>query len=369
VRPITFTDSTSFFAGYSFPATASVKGTETNLLCGNFDGAEAIAVMRFTGLPEEFSIPAGYQDSTWLELTLVKRSPAYRYPVNLSVYKLDQSWAADSTSLIQDANMTLITPQEFTIPDTVLTTGTDIRIPIPMAELENWSSPSDTLGLTLVVKSNDAAYAEIRAAETGRGPQLRFKYRLADATEDSEYKARATKDSYRIDAGLAPLLADRWVVNNIAPSRLYVNFLMDYNRFTDNNGAVLNEIQRKRATINKAELIFFARTNPYYGGSLQYSLRGDRVDDSLFVGQPVEIPDGSTSSGIITQAYVRGDSVVVNVTPLIQAYSSGDKENYGIVIKSLQELLNFGELELWHFTDAPADKQPRLKITYTPPYL
>lgn len=369
VRPITITDSTSFFAGFSFPAVGEVTGDEDNLLCGDFNGAEAIAVMRFSGLPEDFSIPAGYQDSTWLQLTLVRRSPVTRYPVNLRVYKLNQAWAPDSTNLIQDANMTLITPQEFTIPDTILAQGTDIRIPIPPAALEDWSSEADSLGLSLVVKTGAASYVEIREEATGRGPQLRFKYRLEGDTEDREYSMRASKDSHRIDAGLAPLLADRWVIRNINPSRLYVNFAMDYSRFVDNNGAPLSETQRKRATINKAQLIFYARENPYYGTNTQYSLRGDRVDDSLYVGQPIEILDEHTASGITSELYVRGDSVVVNITPLIQAYSSGDNEPWGVVIKSMQELLNFGELELWHFIDAPQGKKPKLQITYTPPFL
>ncbi len=373
-HPLTFTDSDCFVAGYSFPGRDSISGSESNLLSADYEGSEAVSFMRFTGLPGagEFEIPDSYQDSTYLELTLVNRSPADRNPVELFVYKLDQSWAADSTDVISDANLTQITFDPFTVPDSVSIDGTVIQIPLPLAEIENWHSESDTLGLSLALRTGMDSYVEILAAETGRGPKLRFKYRNSDDEpddEDSEYAQRATRDSYRLLADQAPLQSDVWEIANISPSRIYLNFLLDYSKFTDMEGATLDSISLKRATVNHAELIFFIRENPYYTGTRQYSLRGDRVDDSVSVAIPAEISDEQISSGLISQALIQGDSIAVNITPIIQAYSSGDKENWGVVIRSMQEMLNFGKLELWHFTDAPEDKKPRLKVTYTPPFL
>ncbi|MGC9362086.1 MAG: hypothetical protein ACP5F3_04075 [Candidatus Syntrophosphaera sp.] len=374
IHPQTFTDSDCFIGGYSFPCRDSISGNESNLLSANYEGSEAVSFMRFTGLPNEgeFEIPDAYQDSTYLELTLVKRSPLERNPVELFVYKLDQSWAADSTDMISDANLTQITFDAFTIPDSVSTDGTIVQLPLPLDEIENWHSDSDTLGLSLAVKTGMDSYVEILAAETGRGPKIRFKYRNDGddpEDEDSEYAQRATRDSYRVVADQAPLQADVWEIANISPSRMYVNFLLDYAKFTDMQGVVLDSISRKRATINHAELVFFVKENPYYTGTRQYSLRGDRVEDSVSVAIPAEIPDDDIASGLISQALVQGDSVAVNITPIIQAFSSGDKENWGVVIRSMQEMLNFGKLELWHFTDAPEEKKPKLRVTYTPPFL
>ncbi len=124
-------------------------------------------------------------------------------------------------------------------------------------------------------------------------------------------------------------------------------------------------------TINHAELIFYVKENPYYDTSTQYSIRADRLNDSLDINTAIAISDDQVASGITTQSYIRGDSLTVNITPLIQAYTSGDKENYGIVIRSMQELKNYGKIELWHFNDnsTPPEKQPKLRITYTPPFL
>ena len=146
---------------------------------------------------------------------------------------------------------------------------------------------------------------------------------------------------------------------------------MNFSLFQDTEGNPLNEIQLKRTTINHAELILYVKENPYYGTSTQYRLRADRVNDSLDINTAVAVLDEQVASGIITQSYIRGDSLVVNVTPLIQAYTSGDKINYGIVIRSMQELINYGKIELWHFNDSstPAEKKPKLRVTYTPPFL
>jgi hypothetical protein len=290
----------------------------------------------------------------------------------LKVYKLNQSWAADSTNLIQDSNLTLITPQSFTITDTISTSGTQIKIPIPLEALEQWTSEADTLGLTLAIKTGEDSYIEIKSLESGSGPKLRFLYRTNEEEQtEKKYEQYCTKDSYRIDDDIAPILTDQWVLSNIPPSRLFLYFPLDYLLFQDEEGNPLNEIQLKRTTINRADLIFYVKENPYYDTSTQYSIRADRVNDSLDISEAIAISDDQLASGITTQSYIRGDSLIVNITPLIQAYTSQDKENYGIVIRSMQELKNYGKIEFWHFNDSniPPEKKPKLRVTYTPPFL
>lgn len=373
VRPITRTDILDLFAGYSFSGDGKVSGKESTLLCGNYEGIESVTYMRFTGLPADgsFHIPSTYQDSTYLSLTLTRRSPAQRYPVNLSIYKLNQSWAADSTGFIDDNNLTLISQSIFAVPDTVLSTGTEIKIPIPISQIENWRSEADTLGFTLAIKTGQYSWVEMMSMETGRGPQLRFLYRnnTTQKEDDSKYEQRPTRDSYRVDSDEAPLLTNRWVLSNINPSRIYVNFAINNSWFKDLQGNVMDDIQRKRTTINRAQLVLYVKNNPYYGNNTLCKLRADRLNDSLDVTLPVEILDSRLATGINTEQLIRGDSLVVDITPIIQAYSSGDKESYGIVIRLMQEMLNYGKLEFWHFEDAPANKRPKIKLTYTPPFL
>jgi len=374
VRPMSFTTPLDIVAGYSFPGSGSIKGTETSLVCGNYNGIESVAFVRFTGLPSvgTFHIPEAYQDSTYLNLVLTRKFSESRNPVEVKIYKLNQSWAADSTNLIQDSNLSLITPQSYTITDSISSAGTQIKIPIPVAALEQWTSEADSLGLTLAIKTGENSYIEFKSRESGAGPKLHFLYRTTGENPiEKKYDQYCNKDSYRIDEETAPLITNQWILSNIPPSRIYLYFPMNFSLFQDTEGNPLNEIQLKRTTINHAELILYVKENPYYGTSTQYRLRADRVNDSLDINTAVAVLDEQVASGIITQSYIRGDSLVVNVTPLIQAYTSGDKINYGIVIRSMQELINYGKIELWHFNDSstPAEKQPKLRVTYTPPFL
>ncbi len=377
VRPISVTDTLDMIAGYSFAGSAKITGKESTLLCGNYEGIESVAFMRFTGLPAPgtFHIPSSYADSTFLTLTLTRRSVPQGNPINFTIYKLDQAWAADSTGFIQTANLIEISDINLPIPDSISTMGTEIKIPIPISAIDsatdNWQTPADSLGLTLAIRTMSGFWMEAMSLETGRGPQLRFLYRLDDAqnTDDSTYEQRPTRDSYRVDSDEAPLLTDRWIVNNITPSRVYMNFAIDNSWFKDMQGNVMDSLHRRRTTINQARLVLYVKNNPYYTGNFTYKLRADRLNDSLDVSLPVEITDDRLATGIKTEQLVRGDSLVVDITPIIQAYSSGDKVPHGIVIRSLQELLNYGRIEFWHFEDAPADKRPKLRLTYTPPFL
>jgi len=374
VRPMSFTTPLDIVAGYSFPGSGSINGTENSLVCGNYNGIESVAFVRFTGLPSvgTFHIPEAYQDSTYLNLVLTRKFSESRNPVEVKIYKLNQSWAADSTNLIQDSNLSLITPQSYTITDSISSAGTQIKIPIPVAALEQWTSEADSLGLTLAIKTGENSYIEFKSRESGAGPKLHFLYRTTDENPtEKKYDQYCNKDSYRIDEETAPLITNQWILSNIPPSRIYLYFPMNFSLFQDTEGNPLNEIQLKRTTINHAELILYVKENSYYGTSTQYRLRADRVNDSLDINTAITVLDEQVASGIITQSFIRGDSLVVNITPLIQAYTSGDKMNYGIVIRSMQELINYGKIELWHFNDSstPAEKQPKLRVTYTPPFL
>jgi len=269
ILPQSFTDDSSFDLGFSFGTEVEVKGDETNLLCGDFNGIEVVTVAHFSALPDSFAIPntRSYADSTWLQLTVIRQAPLRRTPTVLSIYKLDQYWKEDAASEVLDANMTQI-GETFTLPDSVSSSGTDIKIPIPI-EVLNGLNAADQDSISIVIKANPGSYAELRSRSTGRGPLLRFKYRAISsdgsvATEDSEYSSRAIKDSYRTDAEVAPVVPDQWMISNLGPSRVFVRWVDNWNHFKDQDGTTLSEARRKQVTINKAELIFYTDDNPYY---------------------------------------------------------------------------------------------------------
>ena len=125
-------------------------------------------------------------------------------------------------------------------------------------------------------------------------------------------------------------------------------------------------------TINKASLVLHIKNDDYYHSTKSYSLYPFNV-----VKESIETPVTLVKSDYETLVYtvtssgtITGDSLTVDITPIIQAYTSGDKTPKGIVIQSTQERKNFGTLEFWDCNESTAaEKKPYIKITYTPPYL
>ncbi|HNX36961.1 MAG TPA: hypothetical protein PKI15_01255 [Candidatus Cloacimonadota bacterium] len=373
VKPRTFTDSL-FTEGFSFADTAKVSGYESTLLCGKMGDREAVAMMRFTGLPAD-SLLATVTEAK-LTLKFKRRSPEPRSTLKLNLFRLRGHWTADSTYAVVDDSIVVFDPAipEYTVPD--VSADSTYSITIPNDVISSWSDDTAT-GFCIAMRSSENGWSEIYSIDSGSsGPKLSFKYRLTTDSATStlkEYSSSAVSDSYRITAPFGSELNNRWLIRNINPSRLYVKFAVNPSSFRGMNGAPLDSLSLKRLTINKAELVLYKKTNPYYGSSIPYGLKAYNVTrDSL--SSAISLQEGDYELMTLNPSstgFINADSVVVNVTAMVQGYISGDIPNYGVMIQSTQEMTNFGELELWHFADPalPQGKAPKLRVKYTPPFL
>ncbi|PKN78164.1 MAG: hypothetical protein CVU48_09130, partial [Candidatus Cloacimonetes bacterium HGW-Cloacimonetes-1] len=190
VRPLTFIDSV-FTDGYSYPVEQKIKGTETTLLCSNYNGKSSIAMMRFNGLPEVTATGMTSVDSVSLKLIVLRRSPVRRSPILLDFYRLNQNWAADSTALVLDANMVALNLGQVSIDDSVATTGDTLTIAIPSSVIMAWKT-EDVTGFNLVIKTTSDGYGEFRSIDSGYGPLLSFKYKLAGDTANRSFSTVAS---------------------------------------------------------------------------------------------------------------------------------------------------------------------------------
>jgi len=370
-HPLSFTDSL-FTLGFSFGDTVKVSGYEGTLLAGNMDGAEAITFLRFTGLPAD-SLISTVTDAS-LELTIKRRNTEARNPLTLSFVRLKWHWTADSTFAVADTSLVPAGIADFVVPVIPAMSDSTVSVPLPADLIKNWYHAGSN-GLSIAIKTDAGGFAEFYSIDSGtKGPQIKFKYKLttdAASAAMKEYESYSISDSYRVVAPASGVEAGRWILNNISPSRIFAKFALNPSRFVDMEGVALDEIGLKRLTINKAELVFYVKDNPYYTSPNSYSFRAmNVVRDSINSAEQLYKADyeilalTSISSGTVSS-----DSIVINITPLVQGYTSGDLENLGVVIRSLHEIMNFGKLELWHFSDAPAGKKPYLRVRYTPPYL
>jgi hypothetical protein len=358
---------TSFVMGYSYTHDGKVKGTEQHLLTGVENGISAIAVMNFSGLPEPDSMTVIEQPT--LKLVASRRSPLGRTPLVLSFYKLAQNWAADSTANIEDTNISPLEIADFTVQDTIHTGGDTLTVNIPPALINSWKT-DNVDGFNIIVKALNGGWLELKSNEISNGALLTFKYQAVGDTDTLEYSQRPSKDSYRITGMQDNLVDNVWNLKNLLPQRMFFRFGLPDAIFSDMNNETLDAADLKRMTINKAELVLFVKNNPYYETVkcffYPYHLKADTlVSPTVLTDSNLEAITHTLSTGVV----VDKDSVRIDITAITQAYTSGDKDKNGIVVKSNQEIQNFGSLEFWHYSNAPAGKKPYVRVTYTPPFL
>ena len=364
VRPQTFFYD-GFDLGFSFGDSVAVKGNEKVLLCGHSGEVEAVTVLHFNTLPKDFTIPESYQDTTWVQLSIIRSNKSLRNSTVLQLYSIEQHWLEDAA---QELDLSAMTPigETFTLPDSIGSQGTIVKLPLSV-EFLNQLSTAGKDSLSIGIKAADGTWCEIDSRSTGKGPRISFKYEKPESKQMLTFDMLAARDSYVVTGAQSTIQADKWVINNLYPSRIYVHWLNDWNLFKDMEGNTLDEAQRKRVTINKAELIFHLKENPYYKAGVPYSLKPIWVEkDSVEVA--MQLTGSDLGSGTLpTTGFVKGDSLVVDITPFMQGYANGKKINKGLIIKSEQEMQSFGQMEFYHFT-SPSNK-PKLRVVYTVPWL
>ncbi|MDD2229968.1 MAG: hypothetical protein PHY48_11205, partial [Candidatus Cloacimonetes bacterium] len=101
VNTKTIDDPNNFVDGFSFPSDTLrvVTGSETKLLSGDCQDTQAVAYLRFTGLPRQATIDLVDLDSCYVNLMLIKRSPATATKLKLRLYKINRAWT-DTLSLM-----------------------------------------------------------------------------------------------------------------------------------------------------------------------------------------------------------------------------------------------------------------------------
>jgi hypothetical protein len=356
--------------GFSFPADtlSAISGSELKLLSGDYLGTQAVAYLRYIGMPRQSEIDVCDVDSSFVKLMLVKRSPVSRNPLKLRLYKINGAWN-DTLSVM--SNMEYIQGTEMVVPDSISVFGKELKIPLSQEAIKAWETNADSTGWNLAVKVVDAGYVEFRSRESTVGAELNIRYRKTGETSFGVFNSRPVKDSYTIE-GAQEIANPIWKLNNAKATRLFIKWEPRNALFTDNDGSQLSEIEIKRLTINKAVIVLHVKNNTYYTAGTPYNIFAYNLKrDSISLASPPRIADYETlvytpySTGTIS-----GDSLEVDITPLVQAYVSGDRQAKGISIQSLHERQNFGELEFYDFACiAPDTKRPKVRITYTPPYL
>lgn len=366
----TIIDSLAVVSGFSFPPDTllTITGSEEKILVGNWQGAKAMSLLRFTGMKKDLSAYEIREAS--LALNLLRRDPISRDPLQIRLYKVESGWTDKPDTLVLESSFREHFA-EYTIPNTVSLSGDTIHVELTETVIKNWSSTADTLGFNILVEAVNEGFIELRAATSAAGSRLSYKYKTATETEFASFSALAVKDTYGFVVPETAVQPGVFKLSNFSPTRMFVKIEPDSTKYKDMQGNILSPADLKRVNVNKAELILSIKAD----AANLTNIGSYRVFPYLVKVEP----DGAevvptTNLEVLKYTYEsiarnNDEYIAIDITPFIQAYLAGSKENKGIVIRSLNERKDFGELNFYHFVDLPRDKAPYIRVKYTPPYL
>ena len=384
IDALSFTDIDAVVSGYSFPADSllNITNNKKNLLVGNWQGSTAMSILRFTGLPKEAAI-ADYYDISALNLDIIlqRRNELQREPLTLNFYKVNTGWAVNPDTL-SEADYSLIPGTATLVPATIVS-GDTLTVPLPYSLIQNWQANADSTGLNILIKAENSGFVEFKLSTATVGSKLSFKYKeTASSTEFKDFEKFANFNSYSFTHPEVEPSPGVWKLSNFSPQRMYVDLQPDFTMFKDENGATLLPEELKRVSINKAELVLYIKDDlPNYKNTSSYKVSAFLLKEKPEDGAIIPTLDMQTPMFIsVLESFVStsSDSILINITPIIQAYISEKSFSddtvvtpKGIVIMSNYERKDFGEIEFYHPLDvaAPAGKRAYIRIKYTPPFL
>lgn len=291
-------------------------------------------------------------------------------------FETTATWLAptDSTSWCTDGEFSFADGEDIVLLDGLEMELTDdsLSIFLPDDLLENWIL-ADTLNFGLALFTlDDDKFVEFYSAEYSDedSPRLYFDYRETEEdtlvtyyrTPGNDVLIYETDDDYQV-------FENKLIASNIQPIKMLTKFAIPESIFTsvDTFTTSFDELYMQRLTINRAELILtFESSSPYpLDGTINldpYFMVSDSTawnltDPSIpmLSSDDYEDPYISSVSDSLTSA-----AFAVNITKIIQDMVSGEKENYGIMIRSLYENHNFRHTEF--------NIQTKIEIIFTPPY-
>ncbi len=363
---------------YSYEDSCAYSNSNTMVL-GKYNEETSYSLLRFTSLPDSFyeisnvSISLQIKDRHNFDIVGLKLAN-----INDIEWYENATWwtSSDSTDWnngehFSDTDFTDYWPGVYEIEceeDSINIIFSNSSI------LEEWINEDVNSGLVIYSDADDS-FMEIYVSEysNDKNPILTFEYR---ETEEDTLITKTIQTCYDCMIYETDNNYIEWEnelkISNIQPINIYTKFDILESIFTDAlpiDYVIADDdtsLFLQRITINRAELILNndgVNSYPLYGSiSLSpYFVTSDTINTDL-----PEIPlltDDDIDDIYISSSTdtLNSEQFTINITKVIQYYISGEYENNGIVLKSLNVNDNFIHTEF--------DLEPEIRITFTPPYL
>ncbi len=263
-------------------------------------------------------------------------------------------------------------PHDFSSVEVV---NDSIFLEIPGDMLIDWvENDSTNFGIVIYTEQEDA-FLELLSAES-ESVYLNFSYTPSEADTALDFSAKFTSDTFISQTDQEyQIFTNELKISNIQPIKMFLEFDISDSVFINYpNSGINNSDDYRRMTINKAELILSTADVNNYPLDKNVSITPYLVlADSLNLedtsapllqdDQYESLYDGASSDSLDTESFS------INMKYIIQYITAGEKENNGIMIKSIYENRDFLNIVFADMCYPEEEKRPKLRIIYTPPYL
>lgn len=388
ITPLDITIDHNYFTEmYSYEDSCAYSNSNTMVL-GKYNEETSYSLLRFTSLPDTFfeisSVSISLEIDDRNEFDIVDNTTLKLAKINDIEWYENATWwnASDSTywngdffGEIIDTDYTDLNPSDYEIE----CEGDSINIIFSETTiLEDWINDENNVNSGLVIYSDTDGFLELYTSEYGndQNPILTFEYR---ETEEDILTTETIQTCYDCMIYETDNIFEKWEnelkISNIQPINIYTKFEVPDSLFLDGYTIVDDKVMPydipvetflQRFTINRAELILNNNDANIYpiGGSIYlspYFVTAETlnlIDPEIPLLTNDDIDDLYISSSTDT---LNSEQFTIDITKIIQYYVSGEYDNYGIVIKSLNVNDDFIHTEF--------DLEPEIQIIFTPPYL
>lgn len=366
---VTIPDS-CFQLAYSWGDSIRVFSENTKLVIGNYQGIEARTMIKFSSLPTSISNIQNVK----IRLKLNKKN--LTNSISFGVYKMTKSWSENLATWninTTDSNWnnaggdyeaTALDIQEFTAD------ADSIVFELPASLITEWVS-ADSLNKGIMIKqvtrSRDNQFVEFYSSESYNSdlmPQLSFTY-TNSSNEEKTYTKSSYTDTFIHNASMITENDNNqlsfW---HLSPKAMFFKVDLPWQIFSQADSSITSEEDLRMITINRAELVLTSKgddlpnTNPKFSVA-NYVLNSSLAENATYFDKSNYTYYQTTSDTL------KAGTLNMNVTALLQAYTSKIKTNYGFVIKSNYQNMDFSRINFYNKNAENPVNRPKIVVKFS----
>lgn len=362
---------------FSFRDTISVNGENYKLFVSNTEEIESQAILSFAYLPENVEY---ITDPTLTIYADVKPAGIMEFKLKLLEQEYLESsanWNEASSGVAWDEELLFDSQVQPVISaDTISTTVDSLVFNLSEEEILNWTEKDQSLFSLLIYTESDN-YIELFSSEHSKPPVLKFNYKLnsdAASVDDREYNRNSFKDTSKIlDKGdTQETWSNKLEFSNLPPKKSFLKFEVDTDILVNQDGEQLTDFQKKHLTVNSAYLRLYIKNSTFNGSRTIYLtpfiVKSEITEPTVIDSDNMEyLINTGTSTATLVSEPDSTQFIDLKITPILQGYISGEKDNFGLVFRSSYQSTNFDGVEFYGSDAEDETLRPKVHFVYTLP--